>query len=50
MVLLVEGSGTVGRGCPDVRDFRNISSPGSSIICIRDMGEVSTHWEDAGRI
>ena len=48
MGLPAEGSGTRGRGRPYVKEFLPGGGSGSATLQIEDVGDIYTHWEDAG--
>ena len=50
MGLSIKGSSIGGRGYPDVRGFLPGGGSGAANIWIRDVGDVSMHREDYGRI
>ena len=46
----VKSYGIGGRGCLDIGKFLPFSGSGIATLQIRDVSDVSTHREDAGRI
>ena len=45
-----KGVGEIGRGFPDLDKVLRGGCPGSFIIWVGDMVDVTTHWEDFGWI
>ena len=46
----VHGIGKGGNGCPEVGNNLRGGGPGGSTVCVRDVGDDTTHWEGFGRI
>ena len=44
------GIGEKGTRCPDVRDVICCSGAGGTFLWVIDVGYVTVHWEDIGRI